>query len=128
MSVQPSHSTSEPQAAQAAYTAPAAVALRSAAPGAAAPNTGKTVHCFSIQAAAEPGVMPRVLELFAKRNLVPARWHSDVTGKGGCDLSIDLQVAGLDNPKADYIAQCLRQIYGVETVLTSEKRAFGAGG
>jgi hypothetical protein len=72
--------------------------------------------------------MPRVLELFAKRNLVPARWHSDVTGKAGCDLSIDLQVAGLDNPKADYIAQCLRQIYGVETVLTSEKRAFGAGG
>ena len=32
--------------------------------------------CFSIQAAAEPGVMPRVLELFAKRNLVPERWVS----------------------------------------------------
>ena len=28
--------------------------------------------CFSVHARAEPGVMPRVLELFAKRGLVPS--------------------------------------------------------
>ena len=36
--------------------------------------------CFSVQARAEPGVMPRVLELFAKRGLVPQRWHSAAAG------------------------------------------------
>lgn len=90
-------------------------------------NSLKSVHCFSIQAVAEPGVMPRVLELFAKRNLVPQRWHSDVTGPSDRDLSIDLQVSGLDSQTADYVARCLRQVYGVDTVLTSEKRAFALG-
>jgi hypothetical protein len=86
-----------------------------------APAAGRRVTCYSILAAAEPGVMPRVLELFAKRNLVPLRWHSDRTGPQRRDLTIDLQVEGLEPPLGDYIARCLRQIYGVETVLTSEK-------
>ncbi|MHA1151877.1 MAG: hypothetical protein ACTSQ7_04290 [Alphaproteobacteria bacterium] len=77
--------------------------------------------CFSIQAEAEPGVMPRVLELFAKRGLVPRRWISDVTGPGGRELSIDVQVAGLGPETQTYIAHCLRQVWGVGTVLTSER-------
>ena len=43
--------------------------------------------CFSVQARAEPGVMPRVVELFAKRGLVPQRWHSAVSGEA---LTIDV--------------------------------------
>ncbi|MFQ6018375.1 MAG: hypothetical protein ACE5KF_09275 [Kiloniellaceae bacterium] len=85
---------------------------------------GPRVTCFSILAAAEPGVMPRVLELFAKRGLVPRRWVSDVAGPKGRDLSIDLQVADLTPALGGYIARCLGQIHGVERVLTSEKR-FG---
>ncbi len=86
------------------------------------------VACFSIQAEADPGVMPRVLELFAKRGLLPRRWVSDVTGPrgghggghgGGHELAIDVQVAGLDPETQAYIARCLRQIWGVGTVLTS---------
>ena len=65
--------------------------------------------------------MPRVLELFAKRGLVPRRWVSDVTGPGGRELSIDVQVAGLTPEAQAYIARCLRQIWGVAVVLTSEK-------
>ncbi len=79
------------------------------------------VFCFSVLAEAEPGVMPRVLELFAKRNLVPRRWVSDVSGPGGGDLSIDVQVAGVDPETHAYMARCLRQIWGVHRVLTSEK-------
>ena len=79
------------------------------------------VACFSIQAEAEPGVMPRVLEIFAKRGLVPRRWISDVTGPGRRELSIDVQVAGLTPETQAYIACCLRQIWGVAVVLTSEK-------
>ncbi len=81
----------------------------------------ETVYCFSILAEAEPGVMPRVLELFAKRGLTPTRWHSDVTGKDGRDLAIDVQVNGLDVATGDYVARCLRQVFQVETVLTSQK-------
>ena len=79
--------------------------------------------CFSIQAAAEPGVMPRVLELFAKRNLVPERWVSGVHGLAGCgaELMIDLQVAGLTGQDRAYLARCLAQINDVRSVLTSEK-------
>jgi hypothetical protein len=61
------------------------------------------------------------MELFAKRGLVPMRWMSDVTGPGGRELSIDIQIEGLTPELGDYIARCLRQIHGVTTVLTSEK-------
>ena len=84
------------------------------------------VFCFSIQAEAEPSVMSRVLELFAKRNLVPSRWVSDVVGPGGPggggELSIDLQVRGLSGETAHYVARCLRQLHYVDSVLISEKR------
>jgi hypothetical protein len=65
--------------------------------------------------------MPRVLELFAKRNLVPERWVSDVDGQGA--LSIDVQVAGLSPEAGAYLARCLGQIADVRAVLTSEKAA-----
>lgn len=77
--------------------------------------------CFSIHAQADPGVMPRVLQLFAKRNLVPVRWHSDVLG--GRDLAIDVQIEGVSTELGNYIARCLRQIPSIATVLTAEKRA-----
>ncbi len=83
------------------------------------------VACFSIQAEAEPGVMPRVLELFAKRGLVPRRWVSSVTGQGASlgdrELTIDIQVTGLTPEAQAYIADCLRQVWGVGAVLTSER-------
>ena len=92
--------------------------------GAPTPASARArVACFSIHAEADPGVMPRVLELFAKRGLLPRRWVSDVTGPGGGhggrELAIDVQVAGLDPETQAYIARCLRQIWGVGTVLTS---------
>ncbi len=86
------------------------------------------VACFSIQAEAEPGVMPRVLELFAKRGLVPRRWVSGVTGPGDRELSIDVQVAGLGPETQAYIARCLRQVWGVGAVLTSERSGGERGG
>ena len=81
--------------------------------GAASPVTVS----FLLQARAEPGVMPRVIGLFAKRGLVPDKWHSALAGSA---LTIDVQVAGLSRDLGDYIARCMRQIIGVETVLTSE--------
>lgn len=92
------------------------------------PHPAVETHCFAIRADSTPGMMSRVLELFAKRNLVPTRWHSDVIvalprDGGGSSLQIDLQMEGIEAELAAYIARCLRQIYGVESVLTSAKVA-----
>jgi acetolactate synthase small subunit len=77
---------------------------------------------FSVQARAEPGVMPRVVELFAKRGLVPHKWHSTASGSA---LTIDVQMGDLGRALADHIARSMRQIVGVETVLTSETHRAG---
>jgi acetolactate synthase small subunit len=71
---------------------------------------------FSVHAVPEPGVMPRVLELFAKRGLVPQRYHGAIAGR---QLTINVQIAGLDRGTVDYIARCMRQIGGVDAVVTS---------
>lgn len=79
------------------------------------------VSCFSVVATAEVDVMARVLGAFAKRGILPDRWYSSVAGNGD-GLHIDVQVAGLDQPQRERIAQSLRQMVEVQTVLTSEKR------
>jgi acetolactate synthase small subunit len=79
------------------------------------------IACFSVHAHADPGVMPRVLELFAKRGLVPSAFQSGTTGTDQPHLTIDIQMRGLGREAMDYIAACLRQITFVEVVLTSEK-------
>ncbi len=84
-----------------------------------APSVRQSAACFCVVAEAEPGVMPRVLELFAKRGLVPSVWHSRIAPTG--ELTIDIQMVGLDGAATRYIAECLRGIWGVETVLTADK-------
>jgi acetolactate synthase small subunit len=86
------------------------------------PETRPTA-CFAVHARAEPGVMPRVLELFSKRGLVPSSWHSSVGGAAEDELTIDVQVKGMEGDLTDYVAACLRQLPYVEVVLTSEKRS-----
>ena len=79
--------------------------------------------CFSVHARAEPGVMPRVLELFAKRGLVPSFWQSSTSDGDGTRLKIDIQMYGLHSETIDYMAACLRQITFVEVVMTSQRDA-----
>jgi hypothetical protein len=81
---------------------------------------------FCVCARAEPGVMPRVLELFAKRGLVPTVWHSAIAGGDRGRLTIDIEMGGLGREAARYIAACLRQIADVETVLTAEGKEMTA--
>tara|TARA_R110002110_G_scaffold10383_22_gene51061 strand:- start:1637 stop:1942 length:306 start_codon:yes stop_codon:yes gene_type:complete len=80
-----------------------------------------TTACFAVRANAEPGVVPRVLELFAKRNLVPTRLYA--VQEGSDSVVIDIQMANMLQPEREYLAACMRQIYDVSTVLTSEKAA-----
>lgn len=91
---------------------PFAVGRSADAPAAAA-------ACFSLVCAADPGAMPRVLELFAKRGLVPDSWISRRTGPD--ELSIDFQLEGLDWDVADVMANQMRQMVSVQTVLISRR-------
>lgn len=81
----------------------------------------QSVFCFSVFAAADPSVMPRVLEVFSKMGIVPDRWHSIIAGSRDEELHIDLQTCGVDRAMAERLAQSLRRIVLVDTVLTSEK-------
>jgi hypothetical protein len=66
--------------------------------------------------------MPRILELFAKRGLVPQHWRSTASPEA---LAIEVQVAGIASETAAYIGRSMRQIAGVESVLSREIRAAG---
>jgi len=77
-----------------------------------------TTFCYRLLALKGPGVAPRVMEFFAKRDLVPER----IDCRAGADtLAIEVEVAGLDPAAAGHIARCLANIVEVERVALSAK-------
>jgi hypothetical protein len=71
---------------------------------------------FFVTGDATPGLAPRVLELFAKRNIVP----DDFRARAADGVqSIEIRAHGMDADLAAYIGRCLRQIVSVERVLVS---------
>jgi hypothetical protein len=64
------------------------------------------------------GVAARVMEAFAKRDLVPERFDCRA---GTETLAIDVEVSGLDAPAAQHIARCLANIVEVERVALAAK-------
>jgi hypothetical protein len=66
--------------------------------------------------------MPRVLEVFTRRGLIPSVWHSALCGDENEEIQIDVQVTDVDEGMAERLAQCLRILPCVGCVLTSDKR------
>jgi hypothetical protein len=79
-------------------------------------NPSLSVLCLSLRGAAEIGVLARVVQQLARRCLLPVRWHSTETGE---HLLMDLQIAGLGEREGEMLAESLRQIVGIEEVLTA---------
>lgn len=75
--------------------------------------------CFSVVGAADPNLLHRLLEPFAKRGLTPARVHADSDPEDR--LLVDIQVGDMDQDLAGRIGAGLRQVIGVELVLVSSK-------
>lgn len=65
-------------------------------------------YCF--EADAEPGVLPRALELIAKRGLVPARVFAQADAEA---LNVEIEVEGLEPETAEHVGRCLAGIVGV---------------
>ncbi|MEQ8665428.1 MAG: hypothetical protein RIC16_06865 [Rhodospirillales bacterium] len=80
-----------------------------------------SVFCFSVTAAPEPSVMPRLMAVFSQLGLVPDKWYSTLEGRRADGLSVDIQLRGLDAAQAVHLANTMRRIIEVESVLTYEK-------
>jgi len=76
------------------------------------------VFCYRLLALKSAGVAPRVIEYFAKRDLVPERFDCRA---GAETLAIEVEVAGLDGAAARHIARCLANIVEVERVALAAK-------
>ncbi|MCB9946435.1 MAG: hypothetical protein H6842_01255 [Rhodospirillaceae bacterium] len=73
---------------------------------------------YEVSALADPGVLPRLLELVAKRGLVPTEMtaHRHGGADGEDRLSVSVGVDGVEPMAAEHIAQCMTQVVGVEAV------------
>jgi len=75
---------------------------------------------YRMTADADPGLLSRVLQVFAKRNLVPnavrAERRSDGMPNGDDILSVELLVPAMPAAKAMHIAACLGETVGVRAV------------
>ena len=74
-------------------------------------NSTTVRYCF--EADAEPGVLPRALELLAKRGLVPNRVFAQTADDA---LSVEIEVEGLATETAEHVGRSLGQIVGVRAV------------
>lgn len=99
--------------------------LTAAAPALAAaaetrPTDPTRVVTFALRAAADPGILPRALELFAKRGLVPQVFAAHLLPDAET-LAVEIAVAGMVRQESDHVANCLRVIPGVTHVLATER-------
>lgn len=83
----------------------------------------RTVYCYSVQALPDAGVLPRILQSFAKLGVVPRRCHAALEGAAEQRLVVDVQVQGLEEVMAEHIADLLRSSVCVDSVLTSRLQA-----
>ena len=74
-------------------------------------------YCF--EADAEPGVLPRALELLAKRGLVPARVFAQAADD---QLSVEIEVEGLSPDTAEHVGRCLGQAAGINLCYQRPRR------
>ncbi len=66
-------------------------------------NNPPASFVFAVYAKVVPDVMPRVLEQFAKRNLVPSRWYNTLVDGLSPELQIDVRVEGVEDHVAGIV-------------------------
>jgi len=85
-----------------------------------APAIGKTY--FFLTGDAECGLLPRVLQSFAKLGLTPYRVHASAEQGAGQEMSVELRIAGADPELAKRLASLCRTIIGVRSVIMTVDR------
>ena len=77
--------------------------------------------CFSVVAENDPNALSRILGPFTKRGLSPSHVYAMCTGSDGETLQVDIHLADADEDTAWRLANDLRGLWLVQTVLTSDK-------
>lgn len=72
---------------------------------------------YFVTAQSDPGLLPRLIEPFAKLGLVPSRAHASAEAGDGRELTADLRVTGVDRQTAHLIDKALRRVVGVRSVI-----------
>lgn len=65
---------------------------------------------FSLVADAAPGLLPRLLQAFAKRDLVPDEFEAT---RHGADMRVDIAMAAMPAEMVHVVEGNLRQVVGV---------------
>jgi hypothetical protein len=78
---------------------------------------------FTVHAAADPQVLPRVLEMFALRNVVPRRGYGRTAGQARGSFRIDVETDALSGQVAERMAERLRAMVPVEAVRAHRRRS-----
>ena len=88
-----------------------------AVPHAAAVATHTVAARFLVVAKADPGLLPRLLEPFAKLGHVPSRVHASRESGDGSEMTVDLRISGLAPRAAELIEFGLRRVLGVRQMI-----------
>ena len=71
---------------------------------------------FSLDADASPGLLPRVLQPFARRDLIPDGLHAQRDGE---TLHIEIAVSAMPGETISLVEGNLRQIIGVRRITST---------
>jgi len=68
---------------------------------------------FTVFGEADPALLPRIVALFAKCGLVPARFQAEAFGE---EMHVEVEFADLNPTRADHFAEVMRQMPVVSLV------------
>jgi hypothetical protein len=77
--------------------------------------TGRTY--FFVTGEAECGLLPRLLQSFAKLSLTPYRVHASTEQGAGEEMTVELRIQGNDPALAERLAALCRAVIGVRSVI-----------
>ena len=72
---------------------------------------------FLIVAAADPALLPRLLEPFAKLGQVPTRVHASREAGDGSEVTVDVRITSVAPRTAELIEFGLRRVLGVSQLI-----------
>ena len=93
-----------------------------APPAESRPTDPNRCVAFAVEADADPGTLPRVLELFAKRGLVPLSLTSRLLGDR---VAVKVEVVGMVRAESNHVGNRLRQIPMVTQFTVFERTVPG---
>ena len=77
---------------------------------------------FTVFGEADPALLPRIVALFAKCGLVPARFQAETLGG---EMHVEVELPAVSASRADHFAEVLRQMPVVSLVRLSRSAPRG---